>query len=261
MTHRERFIKVLKGETVDRIPFISTFLIEEEILTLWEEQGLKNSRKWKECLGFEGPKRGWIGTSVNQGICPAFKSEVLEENENYILERDTIGRVIKRKRGGPYYLRICVEYPVKDRNDWECLKTERLNPNYEGRFPKNWHTLVGEYKNRDYPLALGGTGYGLYGTARNLLGDERLLTSFYLDKKLVLDIMNYITDMWISIWSKMAEVVNFDIIEMWEDMASNDSSLISPDTFREFMLPCYRKISRFAEEHNIPIVMLIAMET
>jgi uroporphyrinogen decarboxylase len=54
----------------------------------------------------------------------------------------------------------------------------------------------------------------------------------------------------------MAENVEFDLIECWEDMASNNGCLISPEIFREFMTPNYQKIAAFAKKHNIEIILV-----
>jgi uroporphyrinogen decarboxylase len=62
--------------------------------------------------------------------------------------------------------------------------------------------------------------------------------------------------MCIRVWDKMAEEVQFDLIGCWEDMAFNGGMLISPTIFRKFMLPNYLKISQFAKEHDIPIILV-----
>ena len=65
--------------------------------------------------------------------------------------------------------------------------------------------------------------------------------------------MDHITEMWISIYSKMIKKVRIDHIHMWEDMSGRQGSLISPDMVKRFMVPNYRKIRRFADENDIPI--------
>jgi uroporphyrinogen decarboxylase len=97
---------------------------------------------------------------------------------------------------------------------------------------------------------------GVYGFARNMMGDEQLLYAFYDCPELVHDLMDSYTDMILAIWDRMVREVEFDLIEFWEDMASKNGCLISPDTFREFMLPNYRRVATFAKEHGIEILLV-----
>jgi len=60
----------------------------------------------------------------------------------------------------------------------------------------------------------------------------------------------------IKLWEKQAAEVEFDLIECWEDMASKNGSLISPQMFREFMAPCYRRIADFARDHGIKVILV-----
>lgn len=68
--------------------------------------------------------------------------------------------------------------------------------------------------------------------------------------------MEYYTDMVLAIWRRMVREVDFDLVEFWEDMASKNGCLISPDMFRKFMLPNYRRVAAFAQEHKIEIILV-----
>jgi uroporphyrinogen decarboxylase len=111
-----------------------------------------------------------------------------------------------------------------------------------------------EYRTRDYPLQL--THRGVYGFARERMGDENLAYAFYDEPEMVHDMMKSYTDMAIKIWEKQVADVAFDLIECWEDMASKSGSLISPEMFREFMSPCYKRIANFAREHSIKVILV-----
>jgi len=146
-----------------------------------------------------------------------------------------------------------IAWPVKTRDDWERLKARHLDPDDIERYPRDWDTLVHGYRERDYPLAI--YHCGVYGFARNMMGDEHLALAFYDDPELVHAIMDDYTDFVLRAWARSARGVQFDLVEFWEDMASKNGSLISPATFREFMAPNYRKVTAFAREHGIPILL------
>ena len=250
---RERFVKTLRGEKVDRVPFIKVFGGTNAIHPEWEKEYPGTSECIDELLSFEGVYRGWGVTPVNLDASRLEKTQTLDAYGDIVVERTGDGTIVQRYQKGDYH-RHAVEWPVKNRSDWEAYKEKHLDPDDPTRFPPNWDELVSQYKNRDYPLQL--THRGVYGFAREKMGDENLALAFYDDPELVHDIMDYYTDMAIAIWEKQVEKVEFDLIECWEDMASKNGSLISSRTFREFMTPCYRKVAAFAKDHGIEIVLV-----
>ena len=253
MTTRERFVKTLSGEKVDRVPFMKVFGGTNAIHPEWEKEYPGIGECIDALLGFEGVYRGWGVTPVNLDASRLEKTQTLDAYGDIVVERTGDGTIVQRYQKGDYH-RHAVEWPVKNRSDWEAYKEKHLDPDDPTRFPPNWDELVSQYKNRDYPLQL--THRGVYGFAREKMGDENLALAFYDDPELVHDIMDYYTDMAIAIWEKQVEKVEFDLIECWEDMASKNGSLISSRTFREFMTPCYRKIAAFAKDHGIEIVLV-----
>lgn len=93
------------------------------------------------------------------------------------------------------------------------------------------------------------TGGGVYGFARNMMGDEALCYAFYDDPELVHDIMDSYMDFCCRLWERLCDGVAFDLIESWEDMASKNGSIISPAIFEEFLAPNFQKMRRFADAH------------
>jgi uroporphyrinogen decarboxylase len=148
-----------------------------------------------------------------------------------------------------------IDWPVKCRDDWERLKTERLNPALAGRLPAEWPAWVEQQKSRTYPLTVG-LRQGLYWACRNLLGDEHVLYAFHDSPELVRDIMNYLTDFWIAIYDPLLTEVGADCATIWEDVSFKNGPLISPAMMREFMLPCYRRFTAFLRDHGVSIVLV-----
>ena len=90
------------------------------------------------------------------------------------------------------------------------------------------------------------------------MGDQSLALAlaFYDDPELVHDILNAYTTTVMRIWDKMTAVLDFDLIECWEDMAYRSGALVSPAIFRNFLQPQFRKIRAYADAHRIPIVLV-----
>lgn len=253
MNTRQRFVGILTGRPVDRVPFIKVFGGTNAIVPQWEAQRPGISQCIDQVLGFEGVYRGWQVTEVNVGLSRLGKDEMLEEDSSKAVTRRADGTVRLRVKGQDYRGMI-VEWPVKSRRHWQRIKDEFLDPDDPERFPAEWLRHVEDFRCRDYPLQL--SHGGVYGFARNMMGDENLAYAFYDDPQLVHDIMDTYTDRVIAIWSRMVGDVEFDLIECWEDMACRTGMLISPRTFREFMKPNYGKIRCFAATHAIPIILV-----
>ena len=253
MNTRERFVKTLTGEPVDRVPFIKVFGGTNAVLPRWKDEYPGIETCIDELLRFEGVYRGWGITPVNMDPANMGSSEVLSETETIIVRRAGDGTVDQIYKDGDYK-RHTIEWPIKTMQDWNVYREKHLDPDDLSRFPSDWSARVTEYKTRDYPLQL--THRGVYGFARERMGDENLAYAFYDTPELVHSLMDGYTDFAIKLWEKQTDEVEFDLIECWEDMASKNGSLISPAMFDEFMAPCYNRIAKFARDHGIKIILV-----
>jgi uroporphyrinogen-III decarboxylase len=253
MNTRERFVNVLTGKPVDRVPFMKVFGGANQVLPRWEANYPGLSKEIDQICQFEGRHRGWDTTRVNFDLSCVGTWEIIAEDETSRTARRPDGLVKIFVKGSNFHHQT-IEFPVKCRADWDRIKAEFLDPDDPARFPADWEGKVEEYRGRDWPLQL--THRGVYGFPRVLMGDEALAFAFYDDPAMVHDIMDTYTDFAIRLWEKMTPDVDFDLIECWEDMCSKNGSIISPAMFREFMAPNYRRIRAFANAHDIPIVLV-----
>ncbi|MEN6643114.1 MAG: uroporphyrinogen decarboxylase family protein [Armatimonadia bacterium] len=226
---------------------------DNAILAQWEQEYPNLHEVIDDLLQFEGGYRGWRTTPVNMDPSQLDPVQVIEETSERLVQRRGDGTVEMIQKIGDYN-RHDVDWPIKTMADWREYKAKHLQADDPSRFPANWPDLVREYQSRDYPLQL--THRGVYGFARNRMGDENMAYAFYDQPELMHDLMDSYTDMCLQVWEKMVAEVDFDLIECWEDMAYRSGSLISPRTFREFMTPNFRRIRQFADAHNIPIILV-----
>ncbi len=202
-------------------------------------------------LGFDP---GLVCLPVNSGLEPPFERKVIEEEEGYVIYQDEYGVVKKLNKAipsRPQYLR----WPAQDRQGFEVLK-ERLVPSLKDRIPPDWKELIKGLAHRDYPLTLGGYPCGFYGMLRFLMGEERLLFNFYDDPNLVRDFMNTLADFWIELWGQALSEIKVDCVNFWEDMAYRTGPLISPEMFKEFMLPPYKRLTSFLRSLGVTIFIV-----
>lgn len=253
LSTRERFVRTLTGQDTDRVPFMKIFGVDNAVLPIWEAEFPGLHQYVDELLGFEGGYRGWRITPVNFELCGDVTSEIVHEDADIVEILYNYGMIVRQNKKSDFHMHI-LEYPVKNRNDWDMIKSRYLNPDDPRRIPLNWEHYIEIYHNREFPLQL--TCGGVYGFVRNMMGDEALCYAFYDDPGLVHDIMNSYINFCCRLWERLCQNIQFDLIECWEDLASKNGSLISPAIFNEFLAPNFRKIRSFADAHHIPLVLV-----
>lgn len=248
----ERVVRCLTGGDIDRVPYGVGLGWSPwgETLELWRKETGDVALDLAVYFGFD---RSFALPEAHYGIYPAFEALVIEETEDYVIHRDAYG-VTKRDRRDGGSMPEFLDYPVKTDADWERLKSERLDAKLAGRIAEDWDHFRARLHTTGEAVQVGTFPYGVFGTPRDLLGVEELLVSFYTRPALIHDMMNHLTDLWISVWERVARQVQIDHIHIWEDMSGKSGSLISPRMVREFMMPCYDRIHDFAQAHGVRMI-------
>ncbi len=279
MNARERYLALMNFEEVDRT-FKWEFGYWAGAVRQWYKEGLPklegipddlidDAPVWAESTG-NPTGAGFTDTTSSDvhdhfdldpplqrvplhiGAYPPFEVKVVEERQGSVVVQDTEG-CLNLCLTSPDAPPSLVDQPIRNREDWERYKEERLQPNIQGRLPTDWPRLVKDYADRDYPLALG-QATGFYGTPRLLLGYERLLTMYHDDPALMKDMNEYLADFWIALYDHVLREVKVDAAFIWEDMAYKKGPTVSPAIFREFILPGYRKLTGFLRENGVNII-------
>jgi len=252
MTNRERIINTIIGEQTDRAPFFVWFSMKpwKETTERWLREGLDRAEDWNRLSGFD-PGVTEIDRNL-LGMYPGYDEATLEERESTLVIRDRLG-VVKEVGKGYSSLPKYLEFPIKNRDDWEKMRAEQFDPDVSGRFAENWEKELTAGDRREQYLQIGEYPYGLFGYLRELMGIENFLLSCYEQPELISVMMSDLADFWIEIYKRVLKKVRIDHIHMWEDMSGNHGSLMSPDMMREFMLPNYLKVAEFAKENSIPV--------
>jgi uroporphyrinogen decarboxylase len=191
-----------------------------------------------------------IRVPLNLWVDPPFDTEIIEEDERTTLMRDHWGvkELVKKDAScAPAY----IEWPVKNRADWEKLKEDRFQPGIETRITQDYSKLIKEFDKRDFPLVIGGYPFGFYGGLRFLFGEQNLSYMFYDDPQLIKDIQGHLTDLWISLFTEVLKDVTPDFCLLWEDMAYRSGSMISPIFFKEFLSPYYKRLTDFLVSQGV----------
>jgi uroporphyrinogen-III decarboxylase len=276
MTARERFRKLIRHETPDRMPYLfggpraSTF-------AAWRRQGLseEQQRRWSQFVGEEGGTG--IG-KINFGPVPPFEERVIGESGNLRIWVDHWGvkrmDAIQQPTSG-FATRKYLEFPVKDPADFEQMRQrfdptspERLIPMSKDRlhFSMNpdgyrvaqstqyWKDRIEACNNSDQPVCV--TVPGLWWTARDWCGFEGLCLICAEQPHLVHEMMEYWTGFIMSLLDEPLREIRVDRVTLNEDMAYKTAAMLSPAMMRRFMLPLYRRLYEFLKERGVDCVMM-----
>jgi len=285
MNIRERFLATMAFEQVDRAP-LWEWDYWPEALQKWKAAGapLRQDRAqsvnpsadqeegtfdpWSTTLLSDVPfadnseldfkiDPGARRVPLNSFIYPLFEYKILEERGDVIISQDERGHIREDKKDRASIANI-IKPLVASREDWERVKEERLRLDIAGRLPATWPALRDAYKKRNYVLAIGGHSglCGIYHPTRYLMGPIQLLYAFHDDPDLVRDIMNHLADLQIFLIDKVLDEVNVDFCYACEDLGFKNSSFISPTMFRDFLLPCYQRLTGMLRDHGVTIMIV-----
>ncbi len=189
---------------------------------------------------------------------PKFEKKIICEDDRFIevLGTDGVRKKCFRDNSSPA---MPIDWPVKDRGDWEKLKEERFNIDsisIAGRFYGDFDKFKDAAKNRSFPLCIFDPPVGFFNVLRQLIGEKSLYMLYYDDPGLISDILSHLCSFWINIAEELTSVIDFDLASFAEDMAGRQGMLISPATFKQFMSPCYKKITDFLKSKGINIFIV-----
>ena len=196
----------------------------------------------------------WRPSGVNTQMVPRFREKTIREDREYRVFRDMLGVIKREKRKHPESsMPEFLQFPVKERKDFLKL-ARRYSAAEPKRYPKDWERRKAEWRDRDYPLGLGLLGY--FWTLRDWMGPEGLMYAMYDDPDWVREMMEFLTDFFIETLHRLLDAVRVDWISLSEDMAYKNGSFISPEMFRRFMSPCYRRLTDFFRDHGSDTIVV-----
>jgi hypothetical protein len=185
---------------------------------------------------------------------PFYERKVIDEDERTVTVINPNGQTIKVFKDDPgYTMPMFVDWPVKDRASWKEYK-RNLNPATPERYPANWNAYVQEINGLTCPLSMEVGGF--FGYIREWVGVERVLYMFYDDPGLVEDMMDTVLDLETEIIKRVSKDIKLEMVTYWEDMAYKAGPLISPDMFRKFMMPRYKKLNELLHSIGVDVIFV-----
>ena len=275
MSNRERFLDIAHFKRPNDLCLLTPTFNEcwPETLNTWVQQGAPEQmldgrfrgeyfqffhfrELWEVNTGLAAAETDLHGVNYRYlipPICPTFETKLLAEDEHTVTIINEGGQKARVFKEHPEKMPTYLEQPVKDRASWEEYK-KRLDPDTLGRWPDNWEAYAQRMNGRDEPVMMF-TG-SFFGFLREWMGLEKVLYLFYDDPALIEDMMEHICSMEIECIKKVTKDIRVDFVYFWEDMAFKTSSLISPDMFRKYMLPRYRRVTDLLRSNGVDVIVV-----
>jgi uroporphyrinogen decarboxylase len=202
------------------------------------------SAKVDDHFGFEN--EGWTiprHTDMN----PPFEEVILERRANSVVMRDEVGIVAERYLHDSDLSSIprFIQFPVETPEDWAHLK-ERYRLDDPCRAPSA-QEIKEARQARDAGQSIRISFVGFYGQLRHWMGMEKLSFAFYDYPDMVHDMVSHWAELCARQIEQLPSDVPIDQVNWWEDMASKNGPLVSPELFREVLQPGYHRVMGAAQ--------------
>lgn len=192
--------------------------------------------------------------SILNDFSPMYEKKIIEETDDFVIFRDDYGITQKRlkdEHGGirssmPMYL----DYPIKTISDFQEY-TERVDHDFNKRTEADWEKNARKLHSEGYLIMLCGRSNGFFWFPRKTMGLERFLMAIYDDPSLLNKMLDFILDITINFWEYILGKVEVDLVLINEDMAFKGGPLLSLDSFKELLMPRYKKLTDFLKKYNI----------
>ena len=270
LTSRERFLRTMRYQSVDRMPYRQPGLWGQT-MDRWLGEGMPLIEDVEHLVGAQGLLSGseyfgldrWGYVDVRLDAQPHFPETVIEETGRYrvfIDEEGSTRRGLKtdEAHGVRMSMDTFLDFPAKTREEWAQFK-QRFDPCTPLRYPTFWDEKVRIWKQRDYPLVLpvnSERAYGLYSWLRRCMGTVKACTIFYDDPGFAEELLDFYTDFTIETIHRALHDVDIDCYNIFEDMAGKGGPLVGPEFFKKFMLPRYRRFVDFLRSHGVEFISL-----
>ncbi|MGB2820405.1 MAG: uroporphyrinogen decarboxylase family protein [Phycisphaerae bacterium] len=242
MTELERFKAVVHFERPDYWPLFAAHALGSPhagaLLKLHREGLPEHVRDEESWFRYWGEVTYDRGESIGAGA-PGIESESWIEGEFEFIQYETGARTRQVVDNDvTYSMPDFQEFHVRDRASWE--KYRELTTPVRKETAK-LAEMVRRFAGRTRPLAVscGGT----WGVIRSEMGPHRALLAVHDEPDLLREMLAHKLRVHEEFTFPVIEALRPEIILMWEDFCYNHGMLISPDAFREFCAPHYRRVA------------------
>jgi hypothetical protein len=251
MNDRERYLRTMHYQPVDHRP-LHMVGPWTDTLVRWRREGLPTDVT--DVNAYLGVKPlQLINLSGTAGLHPTYPERVIREDANVVVKIDGYGRTVrdfKDHTSMPEW----IDFPVKTADDLRRVLDEHFDVTHlDARFGPDWEARVKEAQRTPGTVLLCDGGC-YYWTLRSLAGVEVASYLLYDATDLVDELFErYLTVTMEGLRRVAVRGVRLDVIGFGEDVAFKTGPLMSPEMFRQLILPRYRQTMDFAHRHGVDL--------
>lgn len=216
MDARERFLRTLRFQQADRVPYFEQY-IREDTMQRWRKEGLPQGVDVEEHFGFDHRER--VPALLAKQLW--FRGELRTRKD---LER------IKRHYNADSWWRYAL------------IRKSRIDKWNRRDYP------LGMYAWQEGVLQ--------FLMVRDWKSLASALVLFYDDPALVHETLDYMADYHIRAIERITQHVTADFVFFSEPIAYNRGPVISPKMFLDFVIPRYKRVIEAVKRHGIDVIIL-----
>ena len=241
---REQYLTLMSDKPVQRQMFCELFGLLVGLDDEWKAQGASEDELDLSAFCFD-----WVPvatTGASTGLFGDIETNILEENDKYVITRDTLGRVkklIKKSATMP----LTIKYPVTDMQSWKRIKQ------YFEYSEDRIDILAlqdAAVQQKEGVFILEGIP-GAFNMPRELMGEEMFCFALYDQPELIHDMLDTFTETAYRVLEKACEYVIPDCLGVHEDMAGKSGPMIGPEHVKKFFKPYYGTIWNLLKQKGV----------
>ncbi|MBM3708101.1 MAG: hypothetical protein FJW69_07165 [Actinobacteria bacterium] len=260
ITGRQRVNSVLRHKEIDTVPKYDSFW--NSTIKRWYKEGLRKDKPASDIFEYDME-------IIYADTSPQYPRLIIEENEEYIVERLMWGEVVKNHKDYSTTPQL-ISYPIKNKKDWDYLKEklvvnesrlDNINTlfNLNASIPnKSWTSNLEEYRSKHkkgiFLCFMAHIGVGL---VQHYLGSPRYLEMMATEPKLLMDMFLTQAKFVIEVFEFFAEkgLNFFDAVFFANDMGYRNNLLFSPTMYKEQIFPADKQICNYFHGIGLPVIL------
>lgn len=261
LTNRERFVRTMHYQTVDRVPHIE-FGYWASLKDRWLAEGhlppdIKRDRNGEISnaaveVFFGCEQHTGVGPAIDAG--PHHPVEIVEERDGKVIYRDGLGVLCEEVQEGIRTIPHFLEFPVKDRRSWANFRDEFLALDAPWRQPSPEQIAEQARALRDSPDPVGIHFGSFIGRIRDWIGFQNLAYLSYDDPELLAEMVAHVAELKLRYLPPFLDQIAFDLASGWEDICFNSGPLLSPRVFQNVIMPRMEPVMQLLRRHGIDII-------
>ncbi|MEM1509505.1 MAG: uroporphyrinogen decarboxylase family protein [Thermofilaceae archaeon] len=237
MDSRERIYSLLRLEEADRVGLID--FPWPETIERWRQEGLPRTVSIHKYFGFDIYHFG-------VDVSPKFDSIVIEEGNEWLIYRDSYGVMVKswrEKSGTPQP----VEPAIKTLDDFKEYIEPLLDPELPFRASSRNYPFRGDLEKAveklQHDFFVVASILGPFEYVRHIVGEsiDRILKLLYRDQRMLIYMFERI-GRFLSKVAETLEDIGLDSIWVWDDLAYKGGPFISPNHYKELVMPQHARV-------------------